>query len=116
MRVGQVRAIFTLPEKVRQVLFLPGVEVPGHLAYIDWLSPFMDGPDAQYHMYRVRMLSGEAKIASVVSLSRIERSVHLFPKWGGPAPRDWTNENVLEHCTVFYVNQYKDPHSYYNLY
>ncbi|KZT63719.1 hypothetical protein DAEQUDRAFT_679874 [Daedalea quercina L-15889] len=117
-RVGQVRVIFSLPEKSLRMLF-PAVSpsrIPWHLVYVDWLSKFTAGPDGCYQMYKVQRLAGSAKIASVVPLTAIERSVHLFPKWGGSAPSEWSSANVLDQCMSFYLNLYKDPHSYYNLY
>lgn len=119
LRVGQVRVIFSLPEKVLQALFpLPGVRarVPRHLVYVEWFSSFAAGPDERYQMYKVKKLTGAAKIASVVPLTLVKRSVHLFPKWGGPAPRHWASETILDECTTYFLNPYKDPHSFYNLY
>ncbi|KZT64605.1 hypothetical protein DAEQUDRAFT_678329 [Daedalea quercina L-15889] len=117
MRVGQVRAIFSLPEKHLHALS-PGlpIEVLQHLVYIEWFSKFTTRPDERYQMYKIRRLTGAARIASVVPLRYIERSVHLYPKWGGTAPSHWSSENVLAECSAFYVNLYKEPHSYYNLY
>ncbi|KAG2148538.1 hypothetical protein BD769DRAFT_1345746 [Suillus cothurnatus] len=43
--VGQVRAIFSLPPKSIQLLFPPTVNVPPHLAYIEWFTPFPSAPD-----------------------------------------------------------------------
>ncbi|KAH9835183.1 uncharacterized protein C8Q71DRAFT_797434 [Rhodofomes roseus] len=120
MRVGRVRVVFTLPQNVLPQLFsvvtTQGTRCPQHLAYIEWFSRFTRNPDTHTQMYRITALTGPDKIGSVVPLALLERSVHLFPKWGGPAPVHWTKENVLDQCKAYYLNQYKNPHDYYNLY
>lgn len=115
MRVGQVRMIFSLPEKSLRELFPSAVQVPRHLVYIEWFSKFAASPDPRHQMYKVRRLTGDARIASIVPLTLVERSVHLFPKWGGAVPATWTSTNVLDECSTFYLNRTKDPHSYYNM-
>lgn len=84
LRVGQVHMIFSLTENDMCRLFPPGVQarVPRHLVYIEWFSSFSADPNERYQMYRVKKLTGSAKIASVVPLTLVERSVHLYPKWG----------------------------------
>lgn len=52
------------------------------------------------------------RVASVVPLSDVQRSIQLFPKFGAVVPRDWTSDNVLEKCTKFYVNCFTDRHIY----
>ncbi|KAH9840300.1 uncharacterized protein C8Q71DRAFT_703103 [Rhodofomes roseus] len=119
MRIGRVRAIFSIPEAVRQHLIpsAPNLQCPRHLAYVEWFSKFPRGPETHYQMYKVTAtLTEREKIASVVPLALLERSVHLHPKWGGPVPVDWTSENVMDECATFYLNQYKNPHDFYNLY
>ncbi|KAI0708896.1 hypothetical protein C8Q72DRAFT_878767 [Fomitopsis betulina] len=116
MPVGQVRAVFSLPEKLLLLLFPTVAQIPRHLVYIEWFTPFMAEPDSRYGVYKVGRLTGSAKIASVVPLTLLERSVHLFPKWGGPVPTAWKSENILDECRTFYLNPTKDTHSYYNLY
>ncbi|KAI0819422.1 hypothetical protein BC628DRAFT_1423760 [Trametes gibbosa] len=116
MRVGRVHIVFTLPDKVRDHLFRPGHHPPRHLAYIEWFSKFLSSPDANLCMYKIKRLMGEARLASVLPVTLIERSVHLLPKWGGNVPDSWTTENVLDECLTFFVNPFKDAHTYYNLY
>ncbi len=56
--------------------------------------------------------------AAIVPVSLIQRSVHLFPKCGRDplAFHTWTSDTVLENCSTFYVNCFKDRHTYYNVY
>ncbi|KAH9839355.1 uncharacterized protein C8Q71DRAFT_703890 [Rhodofomes roseus] len=119
MRVGRIRVVFSIPDRVMPFLFPPAMprrNVPRHLVYVEWLSKFADAPDRQYQMYKIRSLQGPNQLGSIVPLSLIQRSVYLNPKWGGPVPVHWTSENVLDECTVFYLNHYQSPHSFYNLY
>lgn len=68
-------------------------------------------------MYKVtRTMQDGERVASILPVSLFERSVHLIPKWTSKVPSSWTSENVLEECTVFYVNPFKDNHTYFNLY
>jgi hypothetical protein len=123
MRVGQVRVIFSLPENKSVNLFPSGQLPPRHLAYIEWFSRFQLHPDPHLKLYKVsRSITayGE-RLASIVPVSLIQRSVHLFPKWGrnmegNAGNASWTSDNVLEKCDVFYLNSFKDRHTYYNVY
>lgn len=85
--------------------------------YVEWFSNFARAPDSHYHMSKVTApLTEREKITSVIPLALLERSAHLHPKWGGPVPVHWTSENVMDECTTFYLNQYKNLHDFYNLY
>lgn len=117
MRVGQVRIVFTLPQATIDSLFPPNIRPPVHLAYVEWFSRFTSMPEDNCKMYRVkRVLKDGGRLASVVPVSFIQRSVHLFPRWGGPVPADWTSSNVLDESPSFLVNCFKDPHTYFNVY
>ena len=102
--MGQVRVIFTLPENADE-----------HLAYIEWFSKFL-APEPDHGMLRLnRMPDGGDRVTSIVPVSSIRRSVHLFPKFGPKVPEHWTSTNVLEECTTFYLNSFSDRHMYYHL-
>ncbi len=120
MRVGQVRVVFSLPENSYPKLFPHSPPPPRHLAYVEWFSRFAAVPDQDLKLYKVSRsanTSGE-RCAAIVPVSLIQRSVHLFPKWGRDpvAFHTWTSDTVLENCSTFYVNCFKDRHTYYNVY
>lgn len=119
MRVGQVEVIFSLPESQLKNLFPSGQFPPHHLAYIEWFSRFPSQTDPNLKMYKLsRSFTNGERLASILPVSLIQRSVHLFPKWGQSAAgiAEWTSDNVLELCDVFYLNPFKDCHTYYNVY
>lgn len=117
MRVGQVHLIFSIPEAASQQLFPHGNKPPSHLVYIEWFSKFNASPDPNLKMYKIRRsLQGNERLASIVPLKLLQRSVHLIPKWGPAVPSHWTSENVLDECEIFFLNSFKDMHTYFNVY
>ncbi|KAL1711487.1 hypothetical protein EV715DRAFT_278453 [Schizophyllum commune] len=116
-RVGRIRAIFSIPRKFIPQIFVPGVPIPRHMAYVEWYSNFTPRPDPNHRMYKISPVAVEGGIlSSVVPVPQIRRSVHLFPKFGRTAPIDWTTNNVLDMCKTFYINSFTDRHLYRILY
>jgi hypothetical protein len=108
-RVGQIRVIFSIPQMVQDALFSPDTILEPHFAYIEWFTQFQRAPDSNHGMYAVsRTIQNGQRIASIVPLSYIQGSIHLIPKFGPVAPRQWTSSNVLELCPKFFVNSYSD--------
>ncbi|KAJ7694726.1 hypothetical protein B0H14DRAFT_3100604 [Mycena olivaceomarginata] len=108
-RVGRVRAVFSLSERVLNVVFT-GPKPAKHLAYVEWFSKFPNAPDPNHKMYKISR--PVECTTSIIPVSNIRRSVHLFPQFGPVAPREWTSENVLDLCTKFYVSPWSDRHAY----
>jgi len=112
-RVVQVRVVFTLPQKIATQLFPPHRVPPRYLAYVEWFTPFTANPEPHHLMYKInRNLRNGQRIASIIPIHGIRRSVHLLPKSGPSAPDDWTSTNVLEKCNTFFVNSLSDRHAY----
>ncbi|KAG2160171.1 uncharacterized protein EDB93DRAFT_1237363 [Suillus bovinus] len=112
-RVGQVRVIFALPPKSLLLLVPPTVQVPKHLAYIEWFTPFSSAPDRRHGLYELsRSFRGGEKLASIVPLANIVRSVHLIPSFGAVVPREWTSDTVLDDCNDFWLNSYLDRYTF----
>ncbi|KAM5532219.1 hypothetical protein V8D89_014119 [Ganoderma adspersum] len=97
-RVGRMRLIFKIPERAHEDLF-PGVIIPGHLAYVEWYSPFIQ-PD---------------HIHDLIEVKYIHQSCHLIPVCGSTIARDWTSSIVLDLAKDFYVNPFSDLHIYMSL-
>ncbi|KAF9787519.1 hypothetical protein BJ322DRAFT_1003262 [Thelephora terrestris] len=107
-RIGQIRVIFSLPGGEAQ-------GSPEHLAYVEWFSDFT-APENDHGMHKLKRSAQDGgSVASIVPVSSIRRSAHLFPKFGQAVPEDWTSENVLEKCSVFYLNQFSDRNMYFIL-
>ncbi|KAG1832887.1 hypothetical protein DFJ58DRAFT_719474 [Suillus subalutaceus] len=101
-RVGQIRTIFSIQQRDALSLFPPMSQPPKHLAYIEWFTPFSSMPDSHHGMYKIsRFIRSGERVASVIPVSNIARSVHLIPKFGPVAPRHWTSNTVLEECDTF---------------
>ncbi|KAF7349526.1 hypothetical protein MSAN_01743000 [Mycena sanguinolenta] len=116
-RIAQVRVIFSIPQQAAKAVFLPGIEPPAHLAYVEWFSPFSSHPEPWHPFYKVqRSFKQGERLASIIPVSNIRRSVHLIPKFGPVAPPEWTSSNVLERCSTFFVNSVTDRHVYATLF
>ncbi|KAJ7117694.1 hypothetical protein C8R44DRAFT_832357 [Mycena epipterygia] len=117
-RVGQVRVIFSIPEKYSRKVFNAGIIVPKYLVYVEWFTAFKQQPEPNHLMYkisRVQDRNGD-RMASIIPIDNIRRSVHLFPRFGRVALREWSSSNVLEKCPTFFVSCFTDRHSYITIY
>jgi hypothetical protein len=115
-RVGRIRAVFSMPPKTHQRIF-PGGITPIHLVYVEWYTRFPRNPEPNHLMYKIsierdRSSASGHGIGSIIPLSDVVRSVHLFPAFGPFAPINWTSSSVLDHASTFYVNPFTDRHLY----
>ncbi|THU98815.1 hypothetical protein K435DRAFT_795398 [Dendrothele bispora CBS 962.96] len=112
-RVGRVRVIFSLPPERLDTLFAPNSMPPRHLAYVEWFTKFDDHADLYSGLHAVKR--SQNVTSTIVPLETLQRSVHLIPKWNGVVPSEWTSKSVLDDCNAFFLNVFKDDHTYFNL-
>lgn len=95
-------------------MFNEGVEVPQHLAYVQWYTPLANEPDPNHLLYKVSPMKNQdgTNFCSIIPVANIRRSVHLFPRFGVFAPQEWTTSNVLDLCSTFFLNDFTDRHLY----
>src|ERR1700677_5065598 len=115
-RVVQVRVVFQLPKSALSSIFLSSRPAPPtNLAYVEWFSP-LSAPDGSHGMYRVsRSYRNGRRLASIIPLAEVCRSVQLFPAFGPVMPENWQSPTVLDECRSFYINPFLDRHMYRNL-
>lgn len=121
-RVAQVRVIFSFSDRALRQLFLEDehlrAQVPSRLAYVEWFSKFSAEPDVNLRMYKVLRaftLDGNRE-CSIIPVGNLYSSAHLIPKFGAAAPTHWTSRNVLEECTDFYFNDFKDRSTHFSMF
>ncbi|KAJ7118222.1 hypothetical protein C8R44DRAFT_923423 [Mycena epipterygia] len=116
-RIAQVRVVFTLPQRLAKTIFPTNIVPPKYLAYVEWFSSFKPQPERYHLMYKVsRTIKNGDRLASIIPVSNIRRSIHLLPKFGPVAPLHWKSHNVLDECTTFFANPWTDRHIYATLY
>ncbi|KAJ7204057.1 hypothetical protein GGX14DRAFT_369059, partial [Mycena pura] len=88
------------------------------LVYVEWFTAFKRQPEPNHLMYKISRAENRSgdRMASIIPIDNIRRSVHLFPKFGRVAPREWSSSNVLEKCPTFFVSCFTDRHSYVTIY
>jgi hypothetical protein len=94
----------------------PRIDVPDHLAYVEWYSP-LETQDPNHRMFKITPLkdSDGMRICSVIPLTDVQRSVHLIPRFGPVAPVNWMSDNVLDQCTTFFLNDFTDRHLFHHM-
>ena len=104
-----MRVIFSLAPKAIQQLFPKHIIVPKHLAYVEWFTKFRAQPEPNHQLYAVsRAFDNGYRVSTIVPVTKMDRSVHLFPAFGSTTPQQWTSNNVLDECRNFLVNAYAD--------
>ncbi|KAJ7254453.1 hypothetical protein C8J57DRAFT_1076155 [Mycena rebaudengoi] len=110
-RVGQVRLVFSLSARMLDIIFPSGTpQPPKHLAYVELFSKFPNAPNPNHGMYTISRPA--ERLAVIIPVENIRRSIHLFPHFGPVVSRGWTSQNVLELCSKFYVSPWSDRHAY----
>ncbi|KAJ7463807.1 hypothetical protein B0H11DRAFT_2309570 [Mycena galericulata] len=112
-RIAQIRVVFTIPAHKARSIFPLGIDPPKHLAYVEWFSPFTKEPERNHLMYKVSRTEKDGeRMASIIPVENIHRSIHLLPKFGSLAPPEWKSSNVLDTCSTFFANPWTDRHIY----
>lgn len=72
--------------------------------------------DNNAHLYKVKQVIRDGdRLASIIPLQSIRRSVYLLPSFGNAVPKAWTSGNVLDKCATFYVDSFSDRHAYHTI-
>lgn len=115
-RVAQVKVIFSLSKASLSASFPPTIQVPKYLAYVEWFTDFPKAPEPDHLLYRVRKSFYQGKrVASVIPLANISRSVHLFPCFEPLVSRDLESSTVLEEHKAFFVNSFSDRSAFHTI-
>ena len=62
-------------------------------------------------------MQGGEELVSIVLITSIRQSIHLFPSSFGPTAttpqaNEWTSHNILDKSDTFYVNPFTDRYTY----
>ena len=111
--VGQVKVIFTIPQNIFAQYNITDRPQPRYLAYVEWFTRFPKEPNPDHRMYRIKRVREDGdNLATVIPLSNIRRSIHLFPNFGKKKPHAWTSSNVLDLAESFFVSDLSDRHAF----
>ncbi|KAJ7269176.1 hypothetical protein C8J57DRAFT_1066810 [Mycena rebaudengoi] len=116
-RIGQIRVVFSIPPRLAELVLPTTVGLPTHLAYVEWFTAFTALPERDHLMYKVsRSVKNGDRLASIIPVSNISRSIHLLPKFGPVVPVHWKSSTVLDECSTFFANPWTDRHLYTTLF
>ncbi|OSD02990.1 hypothetical protein PYCCODRAFT_1444739 [Trametes coccinea BRFM310] len=109
LRVTRVRVIFELPSMYDARV----LGVTGHLAYVEWFTPF-HGVDDATGMYVVSPSTRQrCRYASIIPLTDIVRTCQLIPCWGEQIQRRPVTGDILDNTSMkFFVNLYLRHHDF----
>ncbi|KAJ7192736.1 hypothetical protein GGX14DRAFT_379818, partial [Mycena pura] len=115
-QIAQVKVVFNLPPRLAKTILPLTIVPPKYLAYVEWFSSFKPQPERYYLMYKVaRTIKNGDRLANIIPVNNIRRSIHLLPKFGPvapPPPPDWKSHNILDKCSAFFANPWTDRHIY----
>ena len=123
--VVQVRVVFSISPTAMNKLFGTPMSsatkstgskniTTKYWAYVEWFSQFRPNLEADSQLYRVSQLrqSTGQPVASIIPVSDLRQSIHLFPLFGSTIPREWTSGTSLSNASTFLVNSFTDVPTY----
>ena len=126
--VVQVRVVFSISPTAMNKLFgtpmrtaetakstgSKNIITTEYWAYVEWFSQFRPNPEADSQLYRVSRLrqSNGQPVASIIPISDLTQSIHLFPLFASTIPREWTSSTSLSNASTFLVNSFTDIPTY----
>ena len=114
-RAAQVRVIFQIPHDAAKQLYRSGRPIPLYYAYLEWFDHFQSMPKPYHELYSLkRTIRNGERMAIVVPIGYLQRSIHLFPAFDTNHGEVWKASNVLEECENFYLNCFSDRHAYHH--
>lgn len=124
MRVGRLRLIFKLPERVSPLLRTIPSWPTYPLAYVEWYR-MSHHPGSHHNMYTITSLKPpqsaprhskliQISPGEVVPLKTIRQSCQLIPLAdpGECWPAEWTSTTVLDRCSTFLLNNWASKFAY----
>ena len=111
-----MQVIFSILPQAISKLFMKEHPPPRYLAYVEWFSNFNCAPHPHHMLHQAkRSYKNGDRLATIIPLNNIRRSIHLFPKFGKQKPATWTSNNVLDLCDTFFVNIFSDRHAFHTM-
>ncbi|RDX41450.1 hypothetical protein OH76DRAFT_1459168 [Lentinus brumalis] len=83
--------------------------LPGRFDTTLWFTTFGE-PSANHGLYKIK--HSVCDHDCICPVEQLECSCHLLPEFGCVACREWTADNVLNECPVFFLNAFWDCHMY----
>lgn len=113
--IGQVKVIFSFTPNTAKFLFGNNEQSAPYFAYVEWFK--MHDKKSNHLLHPVTRIFGPQgqRVASIIPLNAIQRSVQLYPQFGHATPKDWTSTTVLDLCNKFFLNSLSDKYAYYTM-
>ncbi|KAI0038549.1 hypothetical protein FA95DRAFT_1585466 [Auriscalpium vulgare] len=119
---GRFDTVIIDEDDTAQPTGVQGLDIPGHLAYVEWFSrPSRKEPASRMFIINKSQKSSGASgktgmQASVIELETLRRGCQLIPRFGARSDRAWKTSNVLDRCSEFLLNNFSDQHAYQSIY
>jgi hypothetical protein len=118
-RVGRVKVLFCLPEKLDDNTPVPLNWPKACLAYVEWYSTFKPTHEDNHEMYSISVLPPRAtglSNASIIPLTDIRQTCQLIPNFGrANINPSWNSHTVLDECKTFFVNNWNSLYAYQSI-